>query len=197
MQQILLCTTQERRCHSVGAKKDRTVNVRTVVATGEGLQKVMAEERLRQNLPHYLQEYMITTPPLRDCSEDVMPLAEFFREMANCELERGVEGFAASARDALLVHAWLGNVRELKQKTQTAVLQSEGDMIAETDSELDDGPFATSACSTLENGDEKRGRILCALKQTAGNKKMAAEVLGIGGATLYNRLVEYGLNGEN
>ena len=66
-----------------------------------------------------------------------MPLAEFFREMANRELEREVKGFAASARNALLAYAWPGNVRELKQKIQTAVLQSEGDMITEADLELD------------------------------------------------------------
>ena len=138
-----------------------------------------------------------TMPPLRDCPEDIMPLAEFFREMANRELEREVKGFAASARNALLAHAWPGNVRELKQKIQTAVLQSEGDMITEADLELDNEPSATSACFTLKSGDEERGRILRALKQAAGNKKMAAKILGIGRTTLYNKLVEYGLNEEN
>ena len=94
-------------------------------------------------------------------------------------------------------HAWPGNVRELKQKIQTAVLQSEGDMITEADLELDNEPSATSACFTLKSGDEERGRILRALKQAAGNKKMAAKILGIGRTTLYNKLVEYGLNEEN
>ena len=96
-----------------------------------------------------------------------------------------------------LAHAWPGNVRELKQKIQTAVLQSEGDMITEADLELDNEPSATSACFTLKSGDEERGRILRALKQAAGNKKMAAKILGIGRTTLYNKLVEYGLNEEN
>ena len=155
------------------------------------------EKRFRQDLLYRLQEYVITMPPLRDCPEDIMPLAEFFREMANRELEREVKGFAASARNALLAHAWPGNVRELKQKIQTAVLQSEGDMITEADLELDNEPSATSACFTLKSGDEERGRILRALKQAAGNKKMAAKILGIGRTTLYNKLVEYGLNEEN
>ncbi len=149
------------------------------------------------DLLYRLQEYVITMPPLRNCPEDIMPLAEFFREMANRELERKVKGFAASARNALLAHAWPGNVRELKQKIQTAVLQSEGDMITEADLELDNEPSATSACFTLKSGDEERGRILRALKQAAGNKKMAAKILGIGRTTLYNKLVEYGLNEEN
>ena len=70
-------------------------------------------------------------------------------------------------------------------------------MITEADLELDNEPSATSACFTLESGDEERGRILRALKQAAGNKKMAAKILGIGRTTLYNKLVEYGLNEEN
>ena len=126
-----------------------------------------------------------------------MPLAEFFREMANRELERDVKGFAASASKALLAHAWPGNVRELKQKIQTAVLQSESDMITEADLELDNESSASSACFTLKNEDEERERILRALKQAGGNKKMAAKILGIGRTTLYNKLVEYGLNEEN
>lgn len=197
MQQMLLRAIQERRYRPVGAKEDKTANVRIVAATNEDLQKAVTEKRFRQDLLYRLQEYVITMPPLRDCPEDIMPLAEFFREMANRELEREVKGFAASARNALLAHAWPGNVRELKQKIQTAVLQSEGDMITEADLELDNEPSATSACFTLKSGDEERGRILRALKQAAGNKKMAAKILGIGRSTLYNKLVEYGLNEEN
>ena len=197
MQQMLLRAIQERRYRPVGAKEDKTANVRIVAATNEDLQKAVTEKRFRQDLLYRLQEYVITMPPLRDCPEDIMPLAEFFREMANRELEREVKGFAASARNALLAHAWPGNVRELKQKIQTAVLQSEGDMITEADLELDNEPSATSACFTLKSGDEERGRILRALKQAAGNKKMAAKILGIGRTTLYNKLVEFGLNEEN
>ena len=69
-----------------------------------------------------------------------MPLAEFFREIANKELECKVSGFSSEARKALLTHSWPGNVRELKQKIQTAVLQSEGDMITEAELELDNEP---------------------------------------------------------
>ena len=196
-QQMLLRAIQERRYRPIGAKEDKTANVRIVVATNEDLQKAVADKRFREDLFYRLKEYTITVPPLRDCQEDILSLAEFFREMANRELEREVKGFAASARNALLAHAWPGNVRELKQKIQTAVLQSEGDMITEADLELDNEPSATSACFTLKSGDEERGRILRALKQAAGNKKMAAKILGSGRTTLYKKLVEYGLNEEN
>ena len=116
---------------------------------------------------------------------------------AYAEGSGNVDGGGGGLNQGTKAYNWPGNVRELKQKIQTAVLQSEGDMITEADLELDNEPSATSACFTLKSGDEERGRILRALKQAAGNKKMAAKILGIGRTTLYNKLVEYGLNEEN
>ena len=73
----------------------------------------------------YSTDFVITVPPLRDCKEDIMPLAEFFREIANKELECNVSGFSSEARKALLTHTWPGNVRELRQKVMGAVLQAQ------------------------------------------------------------------------
>ena len=156
MQQMLLRAIQERRYRPVGAKEDKTANVRIVAATNEDLQKAVTEKRFRQDLLYRLQEYVITMPPLRDCPEDIMPLAEFFREMANRELEREVKGFAASARNALLAHAWPGNVRELKQKIQTAdvektiVTKAGKDAYAQVESALNG--YWTKADSILKQG---------------------------------------------
>ena len=135
-QQMLLRAIQERRYRPIGAKEDKTADVRIVAATNEDLHKAVAEKRFRQDLLYRLQEYVITVPPLRDCLEDIMPLAEFFREIANQELERSVKGFDATARKALLAYLWPGNVRELKQKVLSAVLHAEGDMITEDELEL-------------------------------------------------------------
>lgn len=124
-----------------------------------------------------------------------MPLAEFFREIANQELERNVKGFDASARNALLTYPWPGNVRELKQKIFTAVLQAEGEVITEDDLELGCEQIASPVGFTLKCGEEERERIMRAMKQANGNKKLAAKLLGIGRTTLYSKLEEYGLNG--
>ncbi len=123
-----------------------------------------------------------------------MPLAEFFREVANRELECSVSGFSSEARKALLTYPWPGNVRELKQKILTAVLQAEGDVITGEDLELDSEQNTSPVGFTLKSGEEERERILRALKQAEGNKKLAAKLLGIGRTTLYNKLDEYGLN---
>ncbi len=133
IQQMLLRAIQERRYRPIGAREDKTANVRIVAATNEDLQKAVNEKRFREDLFYCLKEYVITVPPLRDCQEDILPLAEFFREAANKELERNIKGFAASARNALLTYPWPGNVRELKQKIQIAVLHAGHDMITEAD----------------------------------------------------------------
>lgn len=195
MQCMLLRVIQERRYRPIGAKEDKTADVRIVAATNEDLQKAVAEKRFREDLLYRLKEYTITVPPLRDCQEDIMPLAEFFLELSNKDLERNIKGFSTSARKALLTHPWSGNVRELKQKIQVAALHTEADMITKEDLELgSDEPLPSSSVSfALRNDAEDKERILRALKQANGNRKVAAELLGIGRSTLYSKLEEYGL----
>ena len=135
-QQMLLRAIQERRYRPIGAKEDKTANVRIVVATNEDLQKAVADKRFREDLFYRLKEYTITVPPLRDCQEDILSLAEFFRETANKELGRNIKGFTVTARNALLTYPWPGNVRELKQTIQTAVLQAQNDTITVDDLEI-------------------------------------------------------------
>ena len=192
-QQMLLRAIQERRYRPIGAKEDKTANVRIVAATNEDLQKAVNERRFREDLLYRLKEYVITVPPLRDCQEDILPLAEFFREAANKELERNIKGFAASARNALLTYPWPGNVRELKQVILAAVLQTKDDTITVEDLELAVTKPTSSVSFALRNDMEEKERILRALKQANGNRKVAAELLGIGRTTLYNKLEEYGL----
>ena len=195
MQRMLLRAIQERRYRPIGAKGDKTADVRIVAATNEDLQKAVAEKRFREDLLYRLKEYTITVPPLRNCQEDIMPLAEFFLEFANKELERNIKGFDASARKALLTYPWPGNVRELKQKIQVAVLHTEADMITRENLEFgsDETLSSSSASFALRNDAEDKERILRALKQANGNRKIAAELLGIGRTTLYSKLEEYGL----
>ena len=90
-QQMLLRAIQERRYRPVGDKADRNFNVRIIAATNEDLEVSVNEKRFRQDLLYRLHDFGITVPPLRDCQEDIMPLAEFFRDMAN----RGLSCLAA------------------------------------------------------------------------------------------------------
>ena len=135
-QQMLLRAIQERRYRPVGDKADRNFNVRIIAATNEDLEVSVNEKRFRQDLLYRLHDFGITVPPLRDCQEDIMPLAEFFRDMANRELECSVSGFSSEARKALLTHAWPGNVRELRQKVMGAVLQAQEGVVMKEHLEL-------------------------------------------------------------
>ena len=128
-QQMLLRAIQERRYRPIGDRADKSFNVRIIAATNENLEKAVNEKRFRQDLLYRLHDFEITVPPLRDCQEDIMPLAEFFREIANNELECNVIGFDGEARKTLLTHAWPGNVRELRQKIMGAVLQAQTGLV--------------------------------------------------------------------
>ena len=192
-QQMLLRAIQERRYRPVGDRTDRSFNVRIIAATNENLVKAVNEKRFRQDLLYRLHDFKITVPPLRDCQEDIMPLAEFFREIANNELECKVSGFSSEARKALLTHSWPGNVRELRQKIMGAVLQAQTGLVTKEHLELGITETTSVTDFSLRNEEEDKERIIRALKQADGNRKAAAELLGIGRTTLYNKLEEYGL----
>ena len=194
IQQMLLRVIQERKYRPVGAKEDRNCNVRIVAATNEDLVKAVLEKRFRQDLLYRLQDFTITLPPLRSCQEDIMPLAEFFREQSNKTLDKAVKGFDSSAKKALQLHPWSGNVRELKQKIQTAVLLCEGNNITEDDLELYVEQNASPICYSLKDVQQEKERIRQALEQCAGNKVSAAKLLKIGRTTLYAKIKEYGLS---
>ena len=163
------------------------------VEQNEDLEKAVNEKRFRQDLLYRLHDFEITVPPLRDCQEDVMPLAEFFREIANRELECDVIGFDGEARKTLLTHAWPGNVRELRQKIMGAVLQAQTGLVTKEHLELAVTRATSPVSFALRSDAEDKERVLRALKQANGNRKVAAELLGIGRTTLYNKLEEYGL----
>ena len=193
MQRMLLRVIQEHRYRPIGAKEDKTADVRIVAATNEDLQKAVTEKRFREDLLYRLKEYTITVPPLRDCQEDILPLAEFFLSLSNKDLECNIKGFSASARKALQTYPWPGNVRELKQKIQVAVLHAEHDIITEDDLELhtEDQPVPT--VFALKDTEQEKERIRRALEQADGNRSIAARLLGIGRSTLYRKMLEYGI----
>lgn len=189
VQQMLLRAIQSKRYRPVGGGKEKSANVRIIAATNEDLSAAIAEKRFRQDLYQRLKEYTIQIPPLRECKDDILPLAEFFRQLANEEFEKQVKGFDTEARKRLLAYAWGGNVRELKRVVRLAVLHTEGDTATANTLEFDEIPSAHDTSLTLR--DMEKVRILRALEQAQGNHTLAAELLGIGRTTLYNKMKAY------
>ena len=93
---------RSKRYRPIGGNKEKTADVRIIAATNEDMQSAVAEKRFRQDLFHRIKEYTLHIPPLRECHEDIMPLADFFRELANKEFGKQVKGFAAEARKRML-----------------------------------------------------------------------------------------------
>ncbi len=191
-QQMLLRAIQERRYRPVGAKEDCVANVRIVAATNENLYKAIEEKRFRQDLLYRLRDYVISVPPLRESQEDILPLADFFRELSNRNLGKDVTDFDSSARKVLLTYPWPGNVRELKQVVQAAVLHTENGMITAKGLELEE-QLPSTACYTLKDEELEKERIMQALEQAKGSRTIAAHLLNIGRTTLYRKMEEYGL----
>ena len=189
VQQMMLRAIQSKRYRTVGGDKDRTADVRIIAATNEDLQAAIAEKRFRQDLYQRLKEY--TPPPLRKCREDIMPLAIFFLNLANKEFDRQVKGFDAEARKLMLAHTWTGNVRELKGIVRSAVLFTDGDTVTPEALDFDETTSTTDASPALD--DMERKQIIRVLEQAKGNRKLAAELLGIGRTTLYNKMKAYGI----
>ena len=190
-QQMLLRALEAKRYRPTGGSKDKKADVRIIAATNEELQTAIAEKRFRADLYQRLKEYTLHIPPLRECKEDIMPLADFFRQLANEEFEKQVKGFDAEAKKQLLAYTWGGNVRELKRVVRMAVLHTEGNTVTADTFDFDEMPPA--ADDILSLSDMEKTRILRALEQSKGNRTLAAKLLGIGRTTLYNKIDAYGI----
>ena len=191
VQQMLLRALEAKRYRPTGGSKDKKADVRIIAATNEDLQAAIAKKRFRADLYQRLKEYTIQIPPLRECKEDILPLADFFLQLANDEFEKQVKGFDAEAKKQLLAYAWGGNVRELKRVVRMAVLHTEGDTVTADALEFDEIPLAADASLALN--DMERKQIIHALEQAKGNRTLAAALLGIGRTTLYNKIRMYGI----
>lgn len=191
VQQMLLRALEAKRYRSTGGGKDKKADVRIIAATNEDLPTAIAEKRFRADLYQRLKEYTLHIPPLRECKEDIMPLADFFRQLANEEFEKQVKGFDAEAKKQLLAYTWGGNVRELKRVVRMAVLHTEGNTVTADTFDFDEMPPA--ADDILSLSDMEKTRILRALEQSKGNRTLAAKLLGIGRTTLYNKIDAYGI----
>lgn len=191
VQQMLLRALESKMYRPTGGSKDKKADVRIIAATNEDLQAAIAEKRFRADLYQRLKEYTLHIPPLRECKEDILPLADFFLKFANEEFEKQVRGFNAEAKKRLLAYTWGGNVRELKRVVHLAVLHTEGDTVTADTLEFDEMPLAADASLALNDMEKKQ--IVHALEQAKGNRTLAAALLGIGRTTLYSKMKEYGI----
>lgn len=192
LQAKLLRVLQNRTVTRVGSEKQIAIDIRLICATNMDLEKMVSEGRFREDLYYRINTVQMHLPALRDRACDILPLAEIFLKKYAVKYRREVESIAADAAQRLVSHAWGGNIRELQNVLEKAVILSEGKVLKLKDLSLNMPSKSTSSSSqTLEEAEEKA--IRDALARCNGNLSMVAKELGISRPTLYSKLKKYGL----
>ena len=197
----LLRVLQNREVQRVGSLNTRTINVRVIAATHRDLKGMVREGRFREDLYYRLAVVEIEQPALVDRREDLILLERFFIEKFSAEYKRSIAGLTRRAQTRLAAYPWPGNVRELENVIGHACMMADRPLL-----DLDDLPERCRAPVGRDRSlDERflpleeiqRRHVLRVLESVGGNKARAAEVLGIGRATIYQILSKMKLEKAN
>ena len=198
LQTKLLRVLQEREYRPIGGDQLVRTDFRLISATNVEIETALAEGRIREDLFFRINTITMRVPPLRERPEDIPLLAEHFLERFSRRYDRPVRAIAPATFERLLRARWSGNVRELENAIERAVLVARGDVIEPDDlpDTLNDTPadteaFAFPAGWTL--ADVERMAILRTLEQTNWNKQEAAARLGLYRPTLYSKMKKHGI----
>jgi two-component system NtrC family response regulator len=174
-----------------GDTKETKVNVRVIAATNRDLLKEAEKEHFRMDLYYRLSAFNIQLPPLRERSGDIEMLAQYFLPISAHHVNKRVKGMDKEFIARLKVYSFKGNIRELKNMMERAVILCEGEMLSADllPSELQDS--SEVKVDSLDLASLEKQHIKKILELTKGNKTKAAELLGIGIATLYRKIEEY------
>jgi len=205
MQVKLLRALQEREVRRVGENTSRDVDVRVLAATNIDLAQAVKKGAFRKDLYYRLNVIELHVPPLRERRDDILPLAQQFLAKYCAEVRKGPVALSDEARDILLKCPWKGNVRELENVIERAVIYAEGGVIRSQDLGISeasitsalaehvpmDGPLQEVAAAATRIAESRRIRQV--LRQTNGNKTRAAEVLQVSYKTLLTKIKDYQL----
>ncbi|MBA2243157.1 MAG: sigma-54-dependent Fis family transcriptional regulator [Chthoniobacterales bacterium] len=203
LQTRFLRVLQEREYRSLGSTKTQKADFRVVAATNRPISQALAESRLRADLYYRLNTFQIEIPPLRERKEDIPPLVASFVKRFAHQLNKPEPEVTPEAFQKLLDYSWQGNVRELQNAMEYAVVLAGHGLI--TVKELPAEVQLPAALQRSERNnhhpqrgaqnleDLERDAIVQALAQCHGNKKKAAQVLGIQRPTLYNKIKRYAI----
>ncbi len=201
LQTRFLRVLQGGEYRSLGSTRMSKADFRVITATNRPIAQALAENRLRSDLYYRINTFQIEVPPLRERKEDIPPLVPTFVQRFAAQLGKAEPTIAPEAFQKLLDYSWPGNVRELQNAIEYAVVLARNDVIGikELPAEIQLPPaLQTTPAPARRSGvaslnDMERETILQALAQTHGNKKKAAELLGIQRPTLYNKMKRYAI----
>lgn len=201
LQTRFLRVLQEREYRPLGTTKDIPVNFRLITACNRPVAQAVADGLLRQDLYFRLKTFEIEIPPLRERREEIAKLTDTFLRRFSKQLKKTQPKLAPETLEALRNYSWPGNVRELQNTIEHALVLCDGPVILPQflPREIQAPEFARTpgslqaAASSLALEDVERRALLDALHRSGGNKKKAAELLGIHRPTLYGKLRRLGL----
>jgi len=192
----LLRVLQEKEFRPVGGRSSFKADCRLIATTNRKVEDALREHKLREDLYYRISAVTLALPPLRARREDILPLANEFLKRFAAQAGRGPKGFAPAAAERLRKFDWPGNVRQLQNEVQRAVLVCEGALVDVGDLSIGESQAGQAKQAELSLMQcLERDAIMRMLKETGGNKLEAAKRLGLGRQTLYNRLKEYGIDG--
>ena len=202
LQTRFLRVLQEREFRPLGSTRVLKADFRLIAASNRPIAQALAENRLRSDLYYRLNTFQIEVPPLRERKQDIPPLVAMFVKQFAQQLGKPEPSIAPDAFQKLLDYSWPGNVRELQNAMEYAVVLSRQNLIevkglpaeVQLPTVLQQSERPTPARQGVQSLDDvERNTILQALAQCHGNKKKAAELLGIQRPTLYNKLKRYAI----
>ena len=196
-QSKLLRVLQDQEVRPVGGKVSYNTNCRVIASTNRKPEDAIKDGKLREDLYYRISAISVHLPPLRDRREDIMPLANAFLKRFAAQANHVLNGFTPAAVERLTAFEWPGNVRQLQNEVQRAVLLNEGSdvdvsVLSVTNVKTGTAEGGSDTSFTLLEGVE-RNAIIQTLKETGGNKLETAKRLGIGRQTLYNKIKAYGI----
>ena len=196
LQAKLLRALQNRCITRVGDNKPVTVDIRLICATNKDLKQMVANGGFRQDLYYRINTFELHLPALRERKDEIAPLAEMFVKNFAEKYRRDLKGLSSDAIELLKGHSWSGNIRELSNCIEKAVIMSEGTTLDVADIELPRDIMLTdrqemSGNETLEETEEKT--IRAAMARFGGNLSMVAKSLEISRPTLYAKLKKYNI----
>jgi len=196
LQSKLLRVLETNEFIKVGDTKPTKVNVRIITATNRDLEKEIQEGKFRQDLFYRLNVFTIYLPALRDRKKDIPLMARHFMEIFAQKTNQKVTGMSKDFLDRLMHHEWKGNVRELKNIIERAVILASGSELDIEHLPIDlqvTAPGQHGGLSAFDLASVEKLHIQRVLNHTKGNKTEAAKLLNIGLTTLYRKIDEYGL----
>lgn len=199
LQPKLLRVLQDREFERLGGARTIPIDVRVLAATNQNLLQMVQSRRFRADLYYRLNVFPIDVPPLRARSEDIPALAKHFVAKYSREMNKPVESIPAEVMEVLRLHDWPGNIRELENFIQRAVIMSSGPTLRPSLTQLQQVGQADSSTANRTLAEAQREHILEVLRQTKGvlgGNQGAAARLGLPRTTLLYRMQKLGISSE-